>query len=474
MDFFDMVPDNFFSLLSSKNRRIYLASVLQVFKVYETGSILGIDKKIVVDDLIYFLDTNSSYLYETENEEDEESNPQSKRELANYILRRMEECGWIYVDVTNDYIEILNFSDVAITICEAILNAYPQVEFGDEELPADYVNPNEYQGYIYNIYSLLSQKDNIDYSLTFSLVYNDTRQLIRAIRRLDARMKEYIQSVVDNTEIKNLMERLIAYKNDIYDKSYVRLKVTDNIDRYRLDIITRLEEFQEDETIVKSISNNYLAVCKTPDDAIAKTIKNIDEVIDAFNALEDFITEIDNKNRNYINSTIGKIKFLLSEDDNVVGKLNAILKNVKDQNKNGKIDKSIRLVESLYKLPNLRVYDQEKSIYQPRGKYSRDYNQTLDDLGIDGFELDETFMQQFRVRYDETAISKFLQANMVNGVFDASTVINENCTDQEFLMAVYCVIYAVERNYTIEIKDDVLETKTYAIRKFIITDKKVR
>ena len=474
MDFFDMVPDNFFSLLSSKNRRIYLASILQVFKVYETGSILGIDKKIVVDDLIYFLDTNSSYLYETENEEDEESNPQSKRELANYILRRMEECGWIYVDVTNDYIEILNFSDVAITICEAILNAYPQVEFGDEELPADYVNPNEYQGYIYNIYSLLSQKENIDYSLTFSLVYNDTRQLIRAIRRLDARMKEYIQSVVDNTEIKNLMERLIAYKNDIYDKSYVRLKVSDNIDRYRLDIITRLEEFQEDETIVKSISNNYLAVCKTPDDAISKTIKNIDEVIDAFNALEDFITEIDNKNRNYINSTIGKIKFLLSEDDNVVGKLNAILKNVKDQNKNGKIDKSIRLVESLYKLPNLRVYDQEKSIYQPRGKYSRDYNQTLDELGIDGFELDDTFMQQFRVRYDEAAIAKFLQANMVNGVFRASTVINEECTDQEFLMAVYCVIYAVERSYTIDITDDVLETKTYAIREFIITDKKVR
>lgn len=474
MDFFDMVPDNFFSLLSSKNRRIYLASILQVFKVYETGSILGIDKKIVVDDLIYFLDTNSSYLYETENEEDEESNPQSKRELANYILRRMEECGWIYVDVTNDYIEILNFTDVAITLCEAILNAYPQVEFGDDELPADYVNPNEYQGYIYNIYSLLSQKDNIDYSLTFSLVYSDTRQLIRAIRRLDARMKEYIQSVVDNTEIKNLMEKLIAYKNDIYDKSYVKLKVSDNIDRYRLQIITRLEEFQEDETIVKSISNNYLPVCKNPDEAIQKTIKNIDEVIDAFNALEDFITEIDNKNRNYINSTIGKIKFLLSEDDNVVGKLNAILKNVKIQNKKGKIDKSIRLVESLYNLPNLKVYDQEKSIYQPRGKYSRDYNQTLDDLGLDGFELSEEFMQQFRVRYDEKEIRRFLEANSINGVFKASNVINEDCTDAEFLMAVYCVIYAVERNYSVEIFDSVIETKTYAIREFTITDKNVK
>ena len=92
MDFFDMVPDNFFSLLSSKNKKIYLASILQAFKIYESGSILGIDKKIVVDDLVYFLDTHS-FLYDVEDEEDEESDPKSKRELANYILRRMEECG---------------------------------------------------------------------------------------------------------------------------------------------------------------------------------------------------------------------------------------------------------------------------------------------------------------------------------------------------------------------------------------------
>jgi hypothetical protein len=143
MDFFDMVPDNFFSLLSSKNRRIYLASILQVFKVYETGTILGIDKKVVVDDLVYFLDTNKQYLYDVEEDdkEDEEASPRSTRELANFILRKMEETGWIYVDVSNDYDEILNFSDVAITICEAIINAYPAVEYSEDELPDDFVCP---------------------------------------------------------------------------------------------------------------------------------------------------------------------------------------------------------------------------------------------------------------------------------------------------------------------------------------------
>ena len=72
MDFFGMIPDNFFSLLASKNKRIYLASIIQSFKTYETGSILGIEKKIVVDDLVNYLD-NSSYLYDIEDEEDEDA-----------------------------------------------------------------------------------------------------------------------------------------------------------------------------------------------------------------------------------------------------------------------------------------------------------------------------------------------------------------------------------------------------------------
>ena len=52
------------------------------------------------------------------------------------------------------------------------------------------------------------------------------------------------------------MERLIRYKNEVYDKSYVKLKVSDNIDRYRLNIVTKLEEYQSDETIVKALSKN--------------------------------------------------------------------------------------------------------------------------------------------------------------------------------------------------------------------------
>jgi hypothetical protein len=170
------------------------------------------------------------------------------------------------------------------------------------------------------------------------------------------------------------MERLIRYKNEVYDKSYVKLKISDNIDRYRLNIITKLEAMQENETVLRAVAKNYISQTKTEEEAISKAIRNIDEVIDAFNAIEDFIAEIDNKNRNYINSTIGKIKFLLSEEDNVIGKLNTILKFIKDQNKKGKIDRAMRMADGLYNLPSLKVYDMEGSLYSPRGTYQRNAN----------------------------------------------------------------------------------------------------
>lgn len=469
MDFFDIVPDNFFSLLSSKNKRIYLASIIQVFKVYETGTILGIDKKIVVDDLVYFLETHNDYFYDIEDTEDEEASPSSKRDLANYILRRMEECGWIYVDVNNDYEEVLNFSDAAITICEAILKIYPQaMAFTDDELPEDYINPIEYQGYIYQIYSLLNQENIYDYSLVFDLVYTNTIHLIRAIRKLDVRMKDYIQSVIDNTEIKDLMEKLIAYKNDVYDKSYVKLKVSDNIDRYRLSIVTKLSDMQNDHDIVEAISNLYITRCKSKEEAIEKAIRNIDEVIDAFNALEEFVSEIDNKNRNYINSTIGKIKFLLSEDDNIIGKLNTILKHVKTENQNGKIDKAIRLIDGLYNLPSLKILDNESSLYTPRGGYQRNYNQVLDMVGLDDFTLNDEFLEQFKTSYNESNIQAFMDLHFVNDQIVAKDIINYNCEDSVFLMMVYSVIYAVEKGYTVEITDEVIKQKKYEIKNFII------
>ena len=218
----------------------------------------------------------------------------------------------------------------------------------------------------------------------------------------------------------------MTFKTEIYDTTYLKMKTSDYINRYRLSIVSKLEEISMNEFSMSMIVNDFKRRYKNENVAIAKANKAIDEVIDVFNSIEGFVSEIDNKNRTYINSTIGKIKFLLSEDDNIIGKLNTILKHIKNQNAKGKIDKALRLADTLYSLNHIKVLNGETSLYTPRGSYSRNYNQMLDDIGLEGFELTAEFMKQFKSAYNEVEIANFLEANLVDGRIVASQMINYN------------------------------------------------
>ncbi len=55
------------------------------------------------------------------------------REKANQLLRRFEEAEWIDIDVTNDYVEILNFRDYAITIIEALKTISQDTFYGYDD-----------------------------------------------------------------------------------------------------------------------------------------------------------------------------------------------------------------------------------------------------------------------------------------------------------------------------------------------------
>ncbi len=467
MDLFDIIGDNFFSPLSSKNKRLYHSAIIETFKVYETGSILGIDKKIVVDNLAYFLEKNSFNLLNEDDKDLDDLEIKSKRDLANFILRKMESCGWIYIDVNNDYTEILNFSDAGITIVEALLQIEPIIYSNEESEEYIRQTTDEYHGYIYTIYSLLINEENVEYGLLISQIYKNTKMLIRSLRKLDSRLKDYIHSVVDTSEIKDLMEKLISYKQELFDQTYSKIKTSDNINKYRLPIVMALEEIQRNEVKMAYIAQDYKIRTKTMDLAYKRANRDIDEVIDVFNQLEDLITEIDYKNKTYINSTIGKIKFLLTEDDNIIGKLNSILKFVKTENKNQKLDKALNIINPIIKLGGNRSYN-DTSLYSPRGSYSYNYNQILDMTRFDDLEMTGDFLNQFKVPYNEILVGEFLKNHLVNGVLKASDIIKYDTDVDTVMQSLYCVLFASERDFKVSLSENKVYHHKFTMRDFEI------
>ena len=137
MEIFKIIPETFFNLLSGKNRSLYLETVFEVFKAYEQGFILGMDKGLAQQVIVDFLDVHpellSSEVEGEETEDEEEVQEESTRDRANHILRRLEECEWIDIDVNNDYQEILNFRDYAITIIEALKTITQDSFYGQDD-----------------------------------------------------------------------------------------------------------------------------------------------------------------------------------------------------------------------------------------------------------------------------------------------------------------------------------------------------
>ncbi len=474
MDLFDIIPENFFSLLTGKNKRLYLACLLKSFSIYENGSILGIDKRIVIDELTMYLEENNfDFDKEVDEDEDEDDAKESKRSLAYFVLRRFEQTGWIYIDVTSDFVEMLNFTDNGITIVEALLNISPAVRYEldnneDYTAPVLDFNPSEYNGYIYTIYALLNSPSN-DYGLTISEVYKNTKSLIRSLRKLDSRMKDYVESVVNNTDVHDLIERLMEYKTELYDSGYKQLKTGDNINKYRLSIITNLENIQNTESYMYQVCDSYLKYYKDVNKAYQRANRDIDEMIDVFNEIETFVNEIDLKNSKYIDSTIGKIKFLLSEDDNVVGKLNNILKYVKYENKNNHLDKTINMLnDNLIKFRETKNYDMAKSLYVPRGKYERKASDVVDLSRFDLTGVSEEFFKTYKNPYNDKAISDFLNSHMVNNVFKASDAIKYDSSLDDILLTLYSLVYGSEHNYTLEKLDKTIEHNKFIMSDFLL------
>ena len=99
MNLFEKIPDNFFSILSSKNKNIYgiaLVSLYEALTMYRN--------KIRKNDFLELLKSRgeqevSLFSFEDEDIEDESMlyDP-TLAQKANFVVRRLIETGWIYID----------------------------------------------------------------------------------------------------------------------------------------------------------------------------------------------------------------------------------------------------------------------------------------------------------------------------------------------------------------------------------------
>lgn len=457
---FNVIPNNLFSPLASANRYLYAEIIFIAYKLVQNGLSYGIDREILVDEIEALLkDRNIENLNEEIGE-----NHLSFKDKANTLVRKLIDYGWFYKEITNNYKEIINFNDYAVVIIDALKKI-----INKETL--------EYQGNIISIYHLLYSTENINNGVLLKQVFENTKEVIGALKTLNANIKKYIDNLTKKQTPEEIMEVLFKdYMINIIDKSYHRLRTSDNISKYRPKIISKLEELSYDNNFVEDAAKFFMEEenLKKLEDGRDKVITIIQNVIYAFNNLDDIMEQIDSKNAKYQRVAVTRAKFLLNNSRDLVGQVKRILQFAADSYKVAEMKLTDDAIDEIVDLFTLYThgYIDETSLYTSNeGKKSfAPKKLTLKRISK---EEREKRIVQFRKKQEKKYTLEKVNKITLELLQDKSMIyagdIKINSVE-DFIKIIYIRLYgtSILAKYSIKKREDVIHNAGYSYKNFEI------
>lgn len=348
---FQILPDNFFVPLAAQGRIVYWECISKLFTIMDNQLSFGVERDVLVDELQYYFEQSNAAELTDEDIKDTDS-----RGKANWMLRRLEFYGWIEIETDKSYVQRVNFKEYAVKVIKTLL----EISEGRQI---------EYQGYIYTIYSLV--RSNTDHpGVVLMQILDNTDLLITGLKNLNSNIKHYIDELTKHKTVAEIMDALFNdYITNIVDKAYHRLLTSDNVSKFRPEIIERLEQKSRSQTYINKASQELAGMKEiTEEEATELVYRSLHAIIDAFRNMDDILMEINRKNTQYQRAAVNRARFLLTGSEDIRGQLKEILMGI-----NEKINAEQMELGGIYRIEFLddlvRVYTtaflDEKSFYSP-------------------------------------------------------------------------------------------------------------
>lgn len=457
---FHILPGNFFVPLSSPNRIVYWECICKLFSTMEHQLSFGVERDVLVDELEYYFDQTQA----AEMEEDEFQALDS-RGKANSMLRKLEFYGWIEVETDKSYVQRVNFKEYAVKIMKTLL----EIAEGKQI---------EYQGYIYTIYSLV--RSNTDHpGIVLLQILENTDMLITGLKNLNSNIKHYIDELTKHRTVAEIMDALFNdYITNIVDKAYHRLLTSDNVSKFRPEIIERLESKSRNKTYVAKAAQEIAGIREiSVEEGQELVYRYLHEIIEAFRNMDDILMEINQKNTQYQRAAINRARFLLSGDEDVRGQLKEILLGLNEAVNEEQMDLGgiyrIEFLDGLIRLYSSSVMD-SNSLYSPTEGRKEFVPQEL------VAEEPDIFLRQEKMRRITEKMQKILSPEKIGKYVDsqlgdkgelrAAQFPLENVED--FIKIIYIRLYGQRKNmnYTVESLRET-EAGGYRFKDFVIRRK---
>ena len=455
MNFFNKIPDNFFSILSSNNKNVYgiaLVTLFDCLTLYRNRI-----RKSDYLDLLKSRGENEINLFKIDADEFLDTSLLVEPTLAgkaNLIVRRLVDTGWIMID-----------TDLK-TGCEYIL--LPSYSFSMLKIIYEFVSDNQskYISYVHSTFADLQYEDEIQDEFMYrSLVnaVNNTKELELEVSKLNHSIKVFhkqLSNIFSPNEV--LEQHFDVAREDVVDPIYHPLKTNDSIVLYNGPINFILKRWLRTQTVRDKLVHQALIYNKninSKEEAINDIIKKINYISDTYAHLAGDMEEIDKAQSEYTLATTEKVIYLNNSDKTIKGKLETIflaLAKVINGEDDGymykDVIKDINNSITLYQ----QGYIDEYSLQRP---YRRNPKYDGEPMMIDDFdhEVNEGLMKSPLDIMDQYSDEKIL--DFMDRAFKDQKEIDVNDIDvkdvEDFIMVILGSVKANDENsfYTLKRKD---------------------
>lgn len=465
MELYNIIPENLFSVLASKNKNLYVKAlfvVLDAFKMH---------LKISKDELVSMISSklDDEIMAADFSEEELLENERTISGKSHFLVRKLKSVGWILVETESDfkeYVTVPGFSYRIIQLLYDIAN----------------VSESENFAYVYSTYSSLKiANDTCDpYEMITAL--NDgsekTEKLVESLKSVYHSITYYNQLLIDTLNVNNVLRsHYEIYQEEIVSRILRPLKIKDSVPKYKIPIQLILKSWLVDnnalELMVGYLTSNQNDM--NPDDCRVQVLSKIHYIIDTYENLDrEFISVIDRRNRQYTKATTQKIDYLINSDQSVKGNLISLLKMLSDENISQKAYEKLSDSFELYELS----YINEESMYERKKatKRSRNSELIMTDESLDfKIKAKAMAMQIMNNKYSKKNVAAFVD-ELLGDKKVTSTRDFEISDDDAYIMTLLSVVQVNDKSseYTIEVKDEIVQRGAYEIPLIIYKRRNIR
>ena len=310
-------------------------------------------------------------------------------------------------------------------------------------------------------------------------ILENTDLLITGLKNLNSNIKHYIDELTRHRTVAEIMDALFNdYITNIVDKAYHRLLTSDNVSKFRPEIIERLESRSRSRSYIEKASGELAQLQEISLEKAQDTVyRYLHEIIEAFRNMDDILNEINQKNTQYQRAAINRAKFLLSGDEDVRGQLKEILLAVNERINEDKMALGgiyeIGFLDDLIRLYSVSFLD-ERSFYSPTEGKKEFVPQKLENHEVD-LEARQEKLRKMMEKMQRVLSKEKIENYVLDQLQDRPQMMASQlplASAEDFVKIIYIRLYGQRKKlkYHVEPKE-MIEVRGYRFRDFRIRRK---